>query len=318
MKQWNLSHQLTLCGRLPFQAILQKTYVKVSTTYSDIVLDVTSHVGSNSTTITVAIIAVVLFASFMLIVLIGLLLCGKKSIKMSPRLQNLGNTFHVDAEKIDPYYVPIEVEPYIHKCESVGSILEHLSSPQKDDKPAFVSPPANSSSSLKQAIVEDNSVAQGYKFYILQPPPFKNEFSIDSSNYQSSSTTTIASSHLEETGDLSSPTGYYHGIGPSSISSSDSNCKDEKGYSTQKDKWKADESCGTENFACNVDEMCACIFHEDEGEDEGGHVPSSFQDDHIVLTFSPSPKCDKIDLITYPEEDETLNLSINPHHFDPL
>lgn len=311
------------------------------------------------------------------------------------RFQNLGISLHVDAEvsfvvsyvatwnltvliftffrqKIDPFD-PIEVESYIKKCESMGSIFEYLTlytDKEKKQATKFTLPVNNSILLAKQPkeaeIVQDKSIAQ--HSYTLQPPTLQSDWtesiesSDGSSDYQSSNTsiiTTSASPHLEE--NTSHVRGHSDGGCASSlhcVSLADGHetiacsnllfeqklcrtCSSSSEYSysshstTGLQTYSEDRThCeshfnGKPPFTSDLDELILGKDSDTEGSLD------LFRDNRVVLTFSSSLSCNENVIIIKAESDdsddlsydstqeiqslpEDTNLTINPHHFDPL
>ena len=271
-------------------------------------------------------------------------------------------------QKVDPYYAPIQVEPYIQKCESVGSIVEYLALHKDngtDEPPKFMLPVNNPT---QQAIdLHTDSISDEYKQYVLQPSPHSTW-----SDKKNTSTTSVATTatlpQLDESTvyreaelNFGGSTNYSkssQGDGNNTVACSNllferkhcsnnyrtSSSSSDDSFSSvsttgsaalYKDA-SAAEFCDTKNITYNLDELI--LSKPDEYSDEEGSLELS-QDNRIVLTFSPQ-SCNEnvitidsdMDSGTIPtsssEEQDTqedmpeslteTNLTINPHHFDPL
>lgn len=257
-------------------------------------------------------------------------------------------------QKIDPYYVPIQVESYITKCESMGSILEHLT-PHKENE--------NNQAmkfTLPVDVTKNEATAlQKAHSYVLQPPPLKPQLdlsrtessdSLDSSDYQSSRTsiaTSVSPLHVApRKEELSTDATLQSIVGHrvtacSNLSFEQKQCR---AYSSSDD-----ESFSSQSIASSQDAQTSLRLPSSYDKlilstPDGYSAVEEPQDNRIVLTFSSSLSCNYTENVIFIEQESNdtdtfsedsnqeevqghenidgslanMNLTINPHHFDPL
>lgn len=269
-------------------------------------------------------------------------------------------------QKIDPYYTPIQVDSYISKSESMGSILEYLT-PDKKQATKFTLPMKNPSETAQQEADELQMIPM---HYVLQPPPLKQldsfilsrkESSESSSGYQSSNTS-IATSTLPHLGETPLPitpgeaefesasllhstsfVNEHHTTACSNLLFEQMLRRTSSSFSadSQSTTVAEDNHQGLHSKIISYYDIDKLILSQTDEDSDVEDSLGLFQDNRVILTFSSSQSDDNETVILMePEsadsdstreefEDHGLseklkgslaetNLTINPHHFDPL
>lgn len=221
---------------------------------------------------------------------------------------------------MDPYYTPVQVDSYIQKCESTRSILEHLTF-HVDGTPLALS--ANELSQKSESFSSKRAVYS--HSYVLQLPPLKTHSSnltyqspITSPPHQAySSMLAVNNSKVQDSPDTSYRYTKRHVECLNKLF-------DGKQHHNNHYTIPSDDT-STANGQDSEYDLDSLILNELE-DSETDSLSDITQDDCIMLTFPPGENSDS--LVTKTNEaakeehmQEHLaesNLTINPHHFDPL
>ena len=246
---------------------------------------------------------------------------------------------------MDPYYTPVQVDSYIQKCESTRSVFEYLTqhtSYQTNSRTTeFVEQPEDFPS---MAIFTNYSHS-----YMLQLPPLKahpNPPDALSSDYQPFATSTPTAHQAQQ-----DPANYFNvqddlnasywqtrrHVACLNLLFDGKQHDDSKNNSSYSHSTSSDDTNATNKKDSEYD--LDSVILEELQNSEADSSSDITQDDCIMLTFPPTEghSCgdnvttveskaeetgDKEEVIengtTMEEHLLESNLTINPHHFDPL
>lgn len=237
---------------------------------------------------------------------------------------------------MDPYYAPVQIDSYLQKCESTKSIFDFLTlrADYQDDNTAHLK---DEQPKEYPSLTKFNSYNHSY---LLQLPPLKTHSNHPDSDYQPF-TTIISPYHDQQDSQSTSyfnvqdelNTSYWQARrhvaclnmlfdGKQHYDSKNSSyC-----YSTSSDNT---DTVQHKNSEYDVDSL---VLEELE-DSEGGSLSDTTQNDWNILAFPPSSDShsynDNVRSINESNNDDgkshameehlaDSNLTINPHHFDPL
>lgn len=258
---------------------------------------------------------------------------------------------------MDPYYTPVQVDSYLQKCESTRSIFEFLTL-HTDYQTNNRTPLALSATEFVEKSEDDYpsmAIFSNYSHsYVLQLPPLKthsNPPDILNSDYQPSTASTSVAHQAQQ--DFTATTDYFNAQDDPNTSYWHTRrhvaCLNllfdgKQHFDSKNSSYSHSTSSNNSNEVNQKDseyDLDSLILDELEiGNSEADNASDVTQDDCIMLTFPPTadhscgddslttvePKAEESGNTEQLTENHTTieehlaesNLTINPHHFDPL